>query len=305
MLPYINDLVRGSKGKEVESLQKRLIELGYKKVFNSKGLLKTLEADGDFGEITEIALTSFQAKVYDFTLELNLPSSITGMFKDPLIVDGVMNYVDWYVLENFEHLNELVGMYYKKNFPPIEEIKILDKDSLKDTLRKTFLQKLIEKLGCKETKPYNNTSPCVNEIIKIGSFGELKHGGVPWCKAYTNVGEILTCEQWDLRYKGNKSLYTPDGVIWGVNKKIAIKYPNSDEIEFGTLGYVHSSSRGGSVIQSVQHIYAIEKKLNSSTVITLEGNTNDMGGSDGYISCRRQRKISTIKAYVDLWQAYM
>lgn len=277
----------GDEGELVQDLQQRLLDLGYKTTFLKDGSIGELTAEGYFGEVTEAVLESFQAKVLDYIAWTNLYSVIEqGLIKllqgeidirnyQP---SGVMDYGTWYVLHNYEALTEKYNVDLEIENPEPEIIEEAP----------DFVQTLIEiakaEIGTVE-KGGNNYGKRVQEYQRIGSNGEVS-GGQPWCQYFMNWCLIKACEKLGLPYKATYSGYTPYEITWGKKKGITIINPKDSQVDIGDWGFVYSASRN-----SAKHVFLIVGKTKKGTFITIEGNTNPGGGSEGFGVFKRERAL--------------
>jgi peptidoglycan hydrolase-like protein with peptidoglycan-binding domain len=293
----MEELKYGSTGEEVKWLQKRLIELGYGNCLVGDKP-KKLTVDGKFGIITETALSSFQAKVIDGLTENFINDNVPEQYRKDCIVDGVLNYADWYVLENFEKLKEWYKIEIEK--PVIEEPKVIIEPKTETTQQK-IINEVIRlakgEIGVVEHGG-NNYGKRVQEYQYIGSNGAMG-GGAAWCQYYQNWLQVTACKNLNLKYKGTYSGYTPTVTNWGIKNGIGIKHPKMSQIDIGDMGYVYSRVRNNS-----QHVFLIIGKTGNN-VITIEGNTNPGGSSSGFGVFKRQRPLGNqCWAVVKWWKLY-
>jgi peptidoglycan hydrolase-like protein with peptidoglycan-binding domain len=273
----MSDLKKGDTGDVVKGLQNQLINLGYNTCLVN-GKIKKLEADGDFGEITEECLSSFQAKVLDALSEEFINSKIPVEYRKNLEVTGTLDFRTKYVIDNYDKLKE----FYKVDLSvfTITEPEIID---TKSEIVNKILKIANENIGIVE-KGGNNYGKEVEEYQSIGSNG-IVDGGSPWCQYFMNYLLIKASEELNLDFKGTYSGYTPEVVNWGKKKGIAIINPKIEDIQQGDWGFVYSSARN-----SAKHVFIIEE-VKSTYVVTIEGNTNPGGGADGFGVFRRSRPI--------------
>jgi len=291
MESYTRDLKYGDTGDDVRALQLRLIEIGFGKCL-VKGQVKTLTGTGNFFEITRECLESFQAKVLDAVLIAGdfVPAEIKEKY--PFSIDGIMNYSDWYILINY---NFLIA-WYKIHIKPDDLVP--DPEPEQTTVSK-IIKKLLEiatgEVGVRE-KGTSNTGVRVNEYQNVGSCGQVKYGGNPWCSYYVkwliravlklfNIKDFLECGG-----------YTPYDRQWGIKNGIAVKVKSIDDIDAGDIFLIYGSGRGDAV-----HTGLVKGKKNGR-VITNEGNTNSAGSSDGGGVEDRLRPVSQIWYVIKWWK---
>ncbi len=285
MKPFEKVLKLGDEGPLVEDLQERLISLGFKTCFlpdESIGVLD--EPTGHFGEVTQELVQSFQSKTIAIitTKMIDIPKDIE------LKVTGEMDLYTHWLLNNYEKVAE----YYKQELEP-EEIEIPKEEEKeipqeKEPVLKTselLIKKIIElaksQLGVTE-KGGNNYGKQVEDYQRIGSKGAAD-GGQPWCQYFMNWLLIMACKSLKIEFRGTFSGYTPFWVNWGKQKKITLINPKISEVEIGDLMYVYSSARNNAC-----HVALVIGK-EGNNVITIEGNTNPGGGSDGFGVFKRKR----------------
>lgn len=283
------EIKKGQKGEIVRWLQQKLIDYGFETCWVDDKV-KKLTVDGDFGPITEECLSSFQAKIIDSLTDEFIKQNIPIQYQDDLFVTGIVDFRTWYILENYDKLKQ----WYKIEIKP--EI-ISEPIDIKNEIIKNILEIAENEIGTVE-EGSNNYGDRVEEYQNIGSDGAI-NGGAAWCQYFMNWLQIKTCEKLKLDYKGTYSGYTPTVTNWGIKNKIAIKYPKITDIEIGDMGYVYSSTRKNS-----KHVYLIVGK-SGNNVITIEGNTNNGGGSDGFGVFKRKRSLGNqCWAIVKWWKLY-
>jgi hypothetical protein len=297
-MPYkfIKELKIGDSGQEVTDLQNFINEIHFQNVLIN-GKQKTVTPDGDFGEITETAIASIKAKAYDYISTEYIKSKfkeITGkeVPNEWLEIDGIVNPLfglfleRWYGVQEYLH-SKMKGMELIPDEEPAG-IRLIE-----DVIR---LEKA--EIGTREEHPYNNTGKRINEYIKIGSGGIYKNGGIAWCDAFQHWGLKIGCDNLELEMKIPFSVYTPFTVEDGKKKGIAILNPTKSQIKKGMWGFVHSKIRGNGIAwSSVQHIYLITG-TKGNNILTIEGNTNSQGGSEGNGVYNRIRPLNKTQCWV-------
>lgn len=286
MLPFKWDLKLGDTLPEVGSMKAKLHSLGYGRCFVD-GKVRELDDSDYFGEVTRECLEAFQTKVQDaVTLyQMPIPEDIKNNY--PFSIDGVFNYSDWYVLEHYEQLAE----WYRVNIKPDD---FPEQEPEEDLISKVIAIAKNE-IGVVEEKPFNNSGKRVNEYQWIGSCEQVKTGS-PWCQYFMN----WLLKQLGEPYKGSCSGYTPDWVNFGVKKNIGFKSAKKGQIAVGDFGYIYSPSRN-----NARHVFIIIGiDLQKGTVTTIEGNTNNDGGAEGFGVFKRSRPISQVWAVVKWNELY-
>lgn len=289
MKPFENDLKIGDEGVLVEDLQQRLIDLGYNKCIltdESIGLLE--EPTGVFGEVTQGCLESFQAKVLDELASDKLKDIFnkinnTNIFNLKDVADGIMDYQTWFVLNEYENYKNLFNIEISPDEIEIPKEEPKEELSLQQKLINEVVRLARAEVGVTE-KGKNNYGKRVQEYQTVGSNGAM-NGGAAWCQYFQNYLFVTACKNLKLKFKGNYSGYTPSIVNWGTSKGITKKHPKIGDIQVGDWGFVYSASR-----DNARHVFLIVGKKKNS-VITIEGNTNPGGGSDGFGVFIRERSL--------------
>ena len=290
MKPFENILKLGDEGPLVSDLQARLIQLGFTSCYiedgKSVGLLDV--PTGCFGEITQELLSDFQAKVFDNIVIKSIPTPVDLNHLN--IVTGEMNFETWYVLNNYEALSEFYKTRVDCANVPIPKDEPKPEPELEAEpiipVSKKLIQFVIQLAkGEKGVVEHggNNYGKRVEEYQSVGSNSEVD-GGQPWCQYFMNWLLIRACQSNNTKYKLHYSGYTPFWVNYGKEKKITLINPKMEEIEVGDFMYVYSASRN-----NAKHVALIIAKNTNGTVTTIEGNTNDGGGSDGFGVFQRVR----------------
>jgi hypothetical protein len=291
-------LKKGSTGSSVIWLQQRLIDLGYKNCFID-GKLKVLSADGDFGPITEECLESFQAKIIDDITQDFINKNVPSEYHNEFVVNGEMNFAVHFVLENFEKLRDWYKVEINKPEYKEEIIKEKPEEPYQQSIKDLVIEIAKQEIGIIE-QGGNNMGERVEEYQNVGSNGEISEGA-PWCQYFMNWLEIEAAKRLSLEYKGLYNGYTPSIVNWGVKNNIGIKNCKMNDIEIGDWGFVYSPAR-----KNAKHVFLIiGKNEKNNSVITIEGNTNPGGGSDGFGVFKRTRPLGTqCWAIVKWWKLY-
>ncbi len=292
----MDELKYGSTGEDVKHLQQRLIDLGYGKCL-VREKPKTLTVDGKFGLITETALSSFQAKVIDGLTKDFINSNVPEEYRKEFTVDGILNYADQYILDNFERLKKYYSVEIQKPVIIEPEKPIIPALTNQQKIIKEVIRLAKGEIGVVEHRG-NNYGKRVQEYQYIGSNGAIG-GGAAWCQYFQNWLQITACKNLKIKYKGTHSGYTPTVTNWGIKNGIGIKHPKISQIDIGDMGYVYSRARNNS-----QHVFLIIGKSGNS-VISVEGNTNPGGSSSGFGVFKRQRPLGNqCWAVVKWWKLY-
>ena len=149
------------------------------------------------------------------------------------------------------------------------------------TLAKKTLEIALAQVGVEEIPRNSNSGPEVE--IYLRSVGLTK--GYSWCMAF-----VYWCTQKAaLQTAVNNPLKRTGGVLDQYNSRplLVQTIPQSGDIFILDLG------------KGLGHTGIVEKVI-ENMIYTIEGNTNDDGGREGYKVCRRKRDIKTIKAFLRL-----
>ncbi len=284
----------GDSGPEVLKLKKRMSELGYTKVKDGKETLTISLEDPEYSDTLGKIVENMKAKLLD-AISIDW---VKSYFKDCpdewLQINPDCNPAFWNLLENYEKYSE----FYKATIKPDDFIPDADENG-NDTLIQKVIKKVIElflgEVGVRETGT-SNTGTRVNEYQFVGSCGEVKNGGSPWCSYFVkwlikkallffNIKNFMQCGG-----------YTPYDRQWGIENYIAVKVSSIDDIDKGDQFLIYGSSRGDAI-----HTGIVVGKKNGK-VITGEGNTNSAGSADGGGVEQRLRNVSGIWYVIKWWK---
>jgi hypothetical protein len=308
MLPFKSSLRFGDSGPQITDIKTFLISHGFGKVYMKDKMdnIYIGELDNDNDEFTEIlqeCINCFKAKVIDSTTNIVMAHEKWIEDQYSIQVNGIFDYNTWLIMEYYDQLAE----WYKANpVPePVEEQKPtpLYEVPLIEKIKSKCIEIEKSQIGVHEID-YSNRGNKVNEFQLVGSNGEIKTGGSPWCAYFQQWAWIKSCESLGLEYKDNYSGYTPYLINWGKQNHICIGGASGggqvsiSEIESGDWGFIYSSTRDNAC-----HIFMIIE-VNKNDVITLEGNSNNIGSQDGGCVCKRRRPIKQIWAVVKWWKLY-
>lgn len=156
---------------------------------------------------------------------------------------------------------------------------------MSETLAIKALQIAIVQDGICEEPKGSNSGPVVNQYLKSVGLGK----GYPWCMAF-----VYWCVQKSADMLEVKNpLVKTGGVMLQYNTTKLRKLPKtSGAIKPGDIFIMEFAGGTG-------HTGFVEKIV-GSVVHTVEGNTNDDGSREGYEVARRQRPISSFKAFIQL-----
>ncbi|OUL63714.1 CHAP domain-containing protein [Flavobacterium sp. AJR] len=149
------------------------------------------------------------------------------------------------------------------------------------TLAQKTLEIAIAQIGVEEIPRNSNSGPEVD--IYLRSVGLPK--GYAWCMAF-----IYWCAQKAALQNGvNNPLKKTAGVLEQYRSRLHLV------VTIPKLGDIFIIDFG----KGLGHAGIVEKVV-GNIIHTIEGNTNDHGGREGYKVCRRKRDIKTIKAFLRL-----
>lgn len=293
---FTKELHKGDTGDEVKALQEFIIEIHFENVMTADGM-KTVVADGEFGDITAEAVESIKAKAFDYISTEYIRQKFQYWYNKPideawLEVDSNVNPLFGLFLEHFQEVQDYLHVTMQGLDLTPDPQPVAPEESTQDQLIAKVIEIENAEVGTRENPIGSNSGERVNEYINIGTDGEIKHGGISWCNAFQNWGVKTGADAFNLDYLLTYSVYTPTTVEEGKKKGIAIKNPTKDQIKVGDWGFVHSIERGGGTsISSVHHIYLITG-FKGNNVLTDEGNTGNGGEINGDGTYNRIRPIN-------------
>jgi len=296
---FVKILTKGDSGEEVVNLQNFLISINFDDVLIN-GKPKKLTADGDFGAVTAECVESVKAKSLDSISAEYVKAKykeITGNDVQPdwLEVNSTVNPLFGLLLERWDEVQKYLGVTMQ-GMDLTPEPETVTVDSRQELINEVIAFEKGE-IGTKE-ETGNNDGDRVEWYQKIGSNGEVNHGGSPYCQYGQNTSLIVSSKKLKLDYKWWYNGYTPDNVNKGKKLKICRGGNSSgghvdiSEIKAGDWGYVYSSER-----RNARHVFLITGKKGNN-VYTIEFNTNSQGGAEGNGVFNRIRNISQVWATV-------
>ncbi len=135
-------------------------------------------------------------------------------------------------------------------------------------------------IGVQEVPKGSNAGPQVEKYLKSVGLGK----GYAWCMAF-----VFYCSLEASKKKGTiLSLKKTAGVMdqWNSKPTLRKSIPEAGDVFIMDFG------------KGVGHTGLVEKVLSSTTIQTIEGNTNTDGSREGYAVCRRTRSISSCKGFL-------
>ena len=164
MQPFTKALKKGDSGDDVKALQEKLVKIGFDKCFIKEGSVSVLTPDGAFGAITEACLESFQAKVLDAIAGNFFASNYATQYD--FKVDGVMDFADWYLLENYEKLSE----FYKVTLEKI----VIEEKKTNNNIVDEVIKIAKSQIGVEEAAGHNNLVPIFYELAYKRGFKKFE-----------------------------------------------------------------------------------------------------------------------------------
>lgn len=253
----INTLRRGDTGEEVSLLQKMLYDLKY-----------DINVDGDFGRETESCVKLFQ--------------KANGLKDDGVVGYNTITKLNYIWNNEFHHNNDDTFKYYDENLANCiveASYKFVGQEEIPGNMgfKTPWFYKLMTGVGFVKTHP--------------------------WCSYFTELVWKTGYQDYIYKYMGNdvkKQKLTHDILSDLFSASVMTTYNNfrtNDEYGFAisntplkgclfTLQSKVHKSFGHTGIVSVPN-------LHNSRMDTVEGNTNDKGGREGYIVAKRMRSILT------------
>ena len=157
------------------------------------------------------------------------------------------------------------------------------------TLQQKALETAITQIGVVEAPGHTNRGKDVEKYLASVGLGP----GLPWCMAFVywcyNQASIESgVASFLIRTGGVMHQWNEQQPTKKINVSAAIKNPAI--IKPGAV-FIMDFGKG------TGHTGLVEKIV-GDLVHTIEGNTNDEGSREGYEGCRRTRKLSAIKGFI-------
>jgi hypothetical protein len=157
------------------------------------------------------------------------------------------------------------------------------------TLYQKVLEIAITQIGVEEAPGHRNTGKEVEKYL--ASVG--LQSGLPWCMAfaywcYGESAKELGVANFLIRTGGVLHQWNEQQPIRKIVLDKVLKNPSI--IKPGAI-FIMDYGKG------TGHTGIVEKIV-GNLVHTIEGNTNDEGSREGYEVCRRTRKLSSIKGFI-------
>jgi hypothetical protein len=163
-----------------------------------------------------------------------------------------------------------------------------------DTFHTHILTVARRYLGIQESPKGSNRGPYIDEFIKFTGLQPPQ----PWCAAFVSYVIHKAADELGIPTDWPKTASTPQILRYG---KQSGKLITRQEIQLG------AKPQPGDVfllyypaLNRVAHTGFVERVLPLGVITTIEGNTNDQGGREGYKVARRIRRLKSIYALVRL-----
>ncbi|MCM0666003.1 CHAP domain-containing protein [Flavobacterium tyrosinilyticum] len=149
----------------------------------------------------------------------------------------------------------------------------------------TLAQKTIEiataQIGVEEMPRNSNAGPEVEIYLRSVGLGK----GYAWCMAF-----IYWCAQKaSLQINEKNPLKKTGGVLDQYNSRPLLVKKTPQPGDVFIMDFNNGTGHAGFV-----------EKIAGNTIYTIEGNTNDSGGREGYKVARRKRDIKSVKGFLRL-----
>lgn len=310
MYKFSKELKKGDSGQEVLDVQNRLIEIKQDTSFLEDGSVGKIETSSTFDDITEQCIAGLKARAFDLISMSYIKEKFEYFYhkdipEEWLEINGDVNPLFGLFLEHYEDIQQYLGTNITPApvfvVPPIsEDEQQTDQDKLKVALHDI----LVAQIGIREATG-NNDGKEIEHIIDIGSGGEIKHGGPPYCQYGQNFGLIEAVNKLILAYKWWYNGYTPDNVNKGKQLKLVTGgnsnggHVSIEDIQPSMWFYLYSSTR-----RSAHHVGYVEAINDDGTITTIEFNTNNNGSAEGDGVYRKIRSLSQMWAVLDIISLY-
>lgn len=156
-------------------------------------------------------------------------------------------------------------------------------------LQEKALEIAISQIGVEEAPGHTNRGKEVEKYLAAVGLGP----GLPWCMAfdywcYNEAAKELGVSNILIRTGGVMHQWNEQQPARKILQSAVLKNP--DIIKPGAV-FIMDYGKG------TGHTGLVEKIV-GDLVHTIEGNTNDEGSREGYEVCRRTRKLSSIKGFI-------
>jgi len=248
-------------------IQRRLDQLGCKSI-DEDGACVPIDEDGVFGPQTFAAVKLFQARFPD-------PDG------QPLKVDGLVGALTWAAL-------------FGRDAVP-------DTEAPDDKLLTATLEFALTQVGTMERPPGSNRGPEVDAYLRSTGI-DPRTGSYPWCAAFVYFC-FLTAAR---KLRRTNPVVRTAGVLdhWNQARRDGIRTITAAEAHLAESrvqpGHIFVIDTGG----GHGHTGLVEGVVGGK-LITIEGNTNDVGGREGVGVFRREsRRVRDVNlGFIDYGRA--
>lgn len=153
-------------------------------------------------------------------------------------------------------------------------------------LSEKTLEIAISQIGVEEEPKGSNSGPQVNQYLKSVGLSP----GFAWCMAFIYWCVNEACKQLEIQ----NPLVKTAGVLYQLRHTTCRIIPGKSfqAVKPGDIFIMEFKNGLGHA--------GIVEKIEKGIVYTVDGNTNDEGGREGYEVVRRERSITSIKAFIQL-----
>lgn len=198
-------------------------------------------------------------------------------------------YASYRALAHLRALNRLI--WYKLQLDPEGAPDPVSNIQSCDAFRSHVLTVARRYLGVEEQPRGSNRGPYINEFIE---FTGLKPPQ-PWCAAFVSFVIHKAAGELGVNTDFPKTALTPQILAYAKRKGNLITRAEMDsgaKPQPGDVFLLYYPT-----LNRVAHTGFVERVL-PLVVVTIEGNTNDSGGREGYKVARRIRRIKSLYALV-------
>lgn len=242
-------------------LQRRLNQLGCGAAVDAQGKVEPMTVDGDFGQQTLAAVKLFQARTFDAEGKA-------------LSVDGVVGPTTWNALFS--------------KAPEVQPAATFALAPANDLLRKVIDVATAEEAEhIREQPPGSNRGPRVDEYLRAAGLDPSK-GSYAWCASF-----VVWCFEKAARAMGLTSPVPRTGGVHDMWRKagragfrripydIAVGDPS--QVRPGHVFFIDTGGGHG-------HVGFVANR-DGGNFLTIEGNTNELGGREGIGVFARTRPV--------------
>jgi lysozyme family protein len=241
-------------------IQRRLNQLGCGSEIDANGAVRPLDADGDFGELTDASVRLFQARSFD----------LAGR---PLVTDGIVGPRTW---------GTLFFDAPAPNRPPPPFL------AANDLLKQVILVASAEEQHhVREIPEGSNRGPRVDEYLRAAAVDPAR-GSFPWCASF-----MVFCFDQAARQLGIRSPLPRTAGVHDMWQKAGragfrripfeIAAGDPDQVQPGHLFFINTGNGHG-------HVGLVVSQTDGE-MKTIEGNTNELGGREGIGVFARTRPV--------------